>query len=192
MKVLAYILENTNKIYTINNQPIFLYINECKLDDDNIYIDTVGGPRTERKKLSALVEKGDTVMVRSLVDLADTGEELVNLLREFQNKGVEVASLSQEWYDGARNLEMVEDIVSITTEYSEKKRKLGMERARKKGHMGRKPMKNRDDIEDKVKESRRIGLSVSETMNNYGISRSTYYRMIHTKDKNMDFSAFGK
>lgn len=191
-KVFAYFLNNSNTIYKVKNQPLFLYIEEHMIQDDDIYEDDMGTERKGLEKLFRSVETGDTIIVRSLVDLADTGKDLVNTLHKFQDKRVDVVSLSQEWYDGAHNLELVEDVVSIITEFSEKKRKLGMEKARKQGRIGRKPMKNRDDIEDKVKESRRIGLSVSETMNYYGISHSTYYRMIHTKDKNTDFSAFGK
>lgn len=190
-KVFAYFLNNNNNIYKVKNQPLFLCIKEYMIQEDDIYEDDMGKERKELEKLFRSVETGDTVMVRSLVDLADTGKELLNALHAFQDKGVDVVSLSQEWYDGAHNLGLVEDVVNIITEFSEKKRRLGMEKARKQGRIGRKPMKNRDDIEAQVK-FWRMFQDAETTMEMFGISRSTYYRMINSPSKNEDFSQFGK
>lgn len=192
MRLWAYALVNNNNIYIIDNQPLFLLIKECGLCEDNVYIDEVGGIRTELRKLFGVIEKGDTVMVRSLVDLADTGKDLVNVLNELQSKGVGVVSVAQRWYDGKQNLNQVEDVINIITEFSEKKRKLGMEKARKKGRMGRRPMKHRAAIEEQVKLLHLQQADVESTTEMFGISRSTYYRMVKSKDKNEDFSQFGK
>lgn len=190
-KVFTYFLNNNNAIYKVKNQPLFLYIEEHMIQDDEIYEDDVGTERKELEKLFRSVETGDTVIVRSLVDLAGSGRDLVDTLHRFQDKGVDVVSLSQEWYNGARNLKLAENVVNIMMEFSEKKRKLGMEKARKQGRIGRKPMKNRDDIEAQVKFWHMFQDSKT-TMEMFGISRSTYYRMINSNKKIEDNSQFGK
>ena len=78
----AYLLENRMKTYSIDNQPIFQMIRECGLDEEAVFIDAIGNvERNELKHLISIVESGDTVIFRSLVDIADTADEIVSLLK---------------------------------------------------------------------------------------------------------------
>lgn len=38
----AYLLENTKRIYEINNRPLFELIRDCHLKDERIFIDSMG------------------------------------------------------------------------------------------------------------------------------------------------------
>lgn len=68
-KVFAYFLNNNNNIYKVKNQTLFLCIKEYMIQEDDIYEDDMGKERKELEKLFRSVETGDTVIVRSLVDL---------------------------------------------------------------------------------------------------------------------------
>lgn len=106
----AYLLENKMKAYSIDNQPIFQMIRECSLEEDAVFIDAVGdSERNERKHLISIVESGDTVIFRSLVDVADTADEIVSLLKMFAEKGVDVVSVVEYTFDLKKNASVLFD-----------------------------------------------------------------------------------
>ena len=95
----AYLLENTKRIYEINNRPLFELIRDCHLKDERIFIDSMGADRTEFKELQSIIAGGDTLMVRSIMDIADTPIEIVNLLEWFGSRGIEIVSTHEPDYD---------------------------------------------------------------------------------------------
>lgn len=178
MALWAYFLENKVKIYTVNNRPLFELVQECKLTEDSIYIDDVTGGRDGLQELFGVVQTGDVVMVRSLIDLADDGAELVGVLRMFERIGVEVVAVSETWYEHKTGLVQVESVVGMVQAMADKKRRLGMERARTEGRMGRK-MDGRKT--EQMRKLRAAGLTVQEIAELCGVSRSTYYRRVGKK-----------
>lgn len=173
--VWAYFLENKSQIYSVNNRPLFLFIQEHGLGEEHIFADEMTAGRDELCALLGAVQTGDTVAVRSLVDLADSGDKLVSILRSFRDKGVAVVSLAENWYRHEDGLVQAESMVGMVAEWSEKRRRLGIERARQDGRMGRKA-----DGRKKVQVLRlkSAGLSVKEIVELCDISRSTYYRYL--------------
>lgn len=171
----AYFLENQTELYFIHNQPIFLFIQEHGLGEECIFSDEITAGREDLCALLRVVQTGDTVVVRSLVDLADTGVGLVDVLCSFRDKGVMVVSLAEEWYRHEDGLVQVESMVGMVAEWSEKRRRLGMERARQDGRMGRKVDGRKMAQVQRLKSA---GLSVKEIVELCGISRSTYYRYL--------------
>ena len=173
--VWAYFLENKTEIYAVNNRPLFLFIQEHGLGEERIFSDEITAGRDELCALLGVVQTGDTVVVRSLVDLADGGNELVDVLCSFRAKGVMVVSLAEKWYRHEDGLAQVESMVGMVANWSEKRRRLGMERARQDGRMGRK-VDNRKMAQ--VQRLKSAGLSAKEILELCGISRSTYYRYL--------------
>lgn len=174
--IYAYLLGNNVKIYEVNNQPIFKLIRDCDLPENNIYMDDMGNTvRPELELLKNTVVSGDTVMVRSLLDIADNPTNIVDLLKLFGDKGVEVTSISEPYYEYDKYFGIISDTVRICAELAEKKRRLGIEKATAEGRMGRKIDTN---IVDKVKRLKAADFTVREITQLCGISRSSYYRMI--------------
>ena len=174
--VYAYILENIMKVCEVDNKPIFKFIKECELPETSIYIDKMGDvTRPELKKLQNIVADGDTVLVRSLLDLADKPDDLISLLNCFGVKNIEVVSIVEPYYKYGDSFLYIKNAFTLYADFSEKKRRLGIERAKAEGRMGRKSDK---DIVDKVKRLKKAGFSIQEIVSLCGISRSTYYRMI--------------
>ena len=171
----AYVIENVSRIYEINNQPIFQLVRDCHLKEDRIFIDRMGADRVEFRELQATVEKGDAVMIRSIVDLADTAYDIVQALEWFGERGIEIVSAEEQEYDYVKNHNLVVDIVCMCCELTEKKRRLGIEKAKAEGRMGRKC--NRDKRE-KVLKLKSAGFVRDEILKMCEISYSTYYRYI--------------
>lgn len=176
MRLWAYFTTNIGNIYKVDNRPLFQLIRDSGLEEDSIFTDDATDGYGELERLLEVVGRGDTVMVRSLVDLADDGAGLVERLRVFRDKGVEVVSISEEWYEGA--VEQVERVVNVERAMTEKKRRLGMERAREDGRMGRKANVNNREQMEKL---RNAGMTVEEICSLCRISRSTYYRGMSKK-----------
>ena len=174
--VYAYILENVLKAYEVDNQPIFKLIRECDLPEASLFIDKMGDiTRPELQKLQSIVADGDTVLVRSLLDLADKPSDLISLLNCFGGRNVEVVSIVEPYYKYGNSFLYLKNAFSLYADFSEKKRRLGIERAKAEGRMGR---KCNEDTVSKVKRLKNAGFSIQEIISLCGISRSTYYRMI--------------
>ena len=171
MRLWAYFTTNIGSIYKVDNRPLFQLIRDSGLEEDSVFTDDATDGYAELEHLLEVVECGDTVMVRSLVDLADDGTGLVARLRAFRDKGVEVVSINEEWYEGA--VEQVERMVILERAMAEKKRRLGMERAREDGRMGRKADQTK---KERMAKLRNAGMTVEEVCDLCGVSRSTYYR----------------
>lgn len=171
----AYLLENTKRIYEINNRPLFELIRDCHLKDERIFIDSMGADRTEFKELQSIIASGDTLMVRSIMDIADTPIDIVNLLEWFGSRGIEIVSTHEPDYDYEKNYNLVTDIMGMSAELTEKKRRLGIDKAKLEGRMGRKSNK---EIKERVLKLKSADFPRDEIMKLCGISYSTYYRMI--------------
>lgn len=174
MALWAYFTENKSSTYIIDNSPLFCLIRDAALPEDSVFVDDIrDAERPELKKLFGAVTAGDTLMVRSLADLADTPVALISALQGFEDRGVEVVAIAEPWYTYKDNFEQIDCTIGIVTEQAEKKRRLGIERAKDAGRMGRKPNSSK---QEQIQKLRSAGLTVKEITKLCGISRSTYYR----------------
>jgi len=171
----AYFLSNTCTLYGVDNTPLFKLIQECQMGEDSIFTDDMTADRTERDDLMRHIQRGDTIIVRSLVDLADNADDLVVLLQEIEAKGVDIASVSEPWYEYKRSFEQVSRGIDIVRELAEKKRRMGMQRAKVEGRMGRKADGRKAE---QMRKLRAAGLTVREITELCRVSRSTYYRQV--------------
>lgn len=176
MRLFAYVQVNGSLIYEVNNQELFRLIRDGGLEERFVYDDDL--MVEERVELQALLqdtETGDVVMVRGLADLAATTTELMGVLRKFYEKGVDIVSVSEQSYNHLEAFPTLELGAQIVVQMTEKKRRLGMERAKDEGRMGR---RQRDGVREDVLKLRAAGVSPADIVRLCKISRSTYYRTI--------------
>ena len=134
----AYMLENTNNTYKIDNQPLMAEIVRNEIDEEKIYIDAVGdGKRPEFNLLLNDIQDGDILYIRSIIDLSDATGAILYILGSLGEMGVVVRSVCEPQYEYG-NLIVLGYGVKIVKELSEKKRKLGILQAVSAGKMGRK------------------------------------------------------
>lgn len=70
--IYAYMLENTSQYLYIDNSILIEFLNENKIEEDNLYIDAIDDiERTELMKLIDILDRGDTLIVRSIADLSN-------------------------------------------------------------------------------------------------------------------------
>ena len=78
---IAYVLENTDGVEYRSNKPLFEVINEFKVKDDQIYIDN-NYNKPELKRMIQVIKPEDTLLIRSVEDMADTMNDLLLILKK--------------------------------------------------------------------------------------------------------------
>lgn len=171
----AYMLENNNQTYKIDNQPLMAEIVRNEIDEEKIYIDAVGdGKRPEFNLLLNDIQDGDILYIRSIGDLSDTTGTILYILGSLGEMGIVVRSVCEPQYEYG-NYIVLGYGVKVVKELSEKKRKLGILQAASAGKMGR---KIDEDTKEMVVRLKKSGFTVEEITDLCDISRSTYYRYV--------------
>lgn len=176
---LAYFIENTGEDI-IDNTALFRLINDLYIDENEIYVDTEDS-KEELEKLLEIIDYEDRLVVRSVVDLADTATELLDILFELQDKGVILESASEPYISKENYYLTFKDFVDITKYYSEKKRKHGYQQAKEKGIVGR-PAKT-EEIEKAIRLYKTRAFTIAEIEDLTKISKSTLYRYLKDIDR---------
>ena len=112
---IAYVLENTDGVEYRNNKPLFEVINEFKVKDDQIYIDN-NYNKPELKRMVQVIKPEDTLLIRSVEDMADTMNDLLIILKKLSGKKITLYSCSEPFLCGDEYLEYINGYIKIITE----------------------------------------------------------------------------
>lgn len=158
----------------------------------DIFSEHISGAKSDRPELQKMIEQlreGDTIVVWKLDRLGRSLRDLVNLISQFQEKGVGFQSLQDNidtttptgkltFHLFAALAEFERDIISTRT-------KAGLEAARARGRKGGRPKGLSKKAQDKArlaeslyKEQQR---SISEICDHLDISKPTLYRYLRSR-----------
>lgn len=156
---------------------------------DEIYEEKISTRKVNRQQLTLLLGKlraGDTLVVWKLDRLGRTVIQLLELVENFNAKGINFVSL-QENFDTTTPMgkyvflmfcglaQMERDIISERT-------RAGLKAARKRGRVGgRKPIEDKK-IEKAIKMYQSNEFSINEILEITGISRTTLYNYLRKGD----------
>ncbi|UNU73373.1 recombinase family protein [Moraxella nasovis] len=177
---------NINKIDKLGKHQIVGYIRVSSLDQnterqldgvtlDRVFIDKITGSTKNRPQLNAMLDYvrfGDTVIVHSLDRLARNLEDLLDIIKQLNDKGVIFQSLKENVkFDGSSPSAMDKLILHIFGAIAEFNRSLireaqkeGIAKAKQRGaYKGRKPALNKTQ----VKELKDIIESKNNSIENY-------------------------
>ena len=151
---------------------------------EHLFTDALTGRRAERSGLQALqgaVRSGDMVLVTRLDRLGRDLNELIELIRAFDQAGVSLRFLEDDISTENGQARVV--LAVLVAEAQAERRRLqertseGRVEAREKGvRFGRKPSVDRD----MVQELRRQGLGATDIARQMRIGRSTVYAILHS------------
>lgn len=175
----AYFIENTNDNY-IDNTELFNKIRELYIDENEVYSD-VEDSKEELEKLLEVIDCGDRLVVRSVVDLSGTAKGLLNLLSDLQDRGVILESLSESYISRENYYLTFKDFIDITEHYTEKKRQRGYQQAKERGIVGR-PAKT-TEIEQAIRLYKTKVFTIAEIEQMTKISKTTLYRYLKDIDR---------
>ena len=152
---------------------------------DEVYIDRMSGRnigRPELKRMLEYVRRGDTVIVESISRFARNTRDLLELVEQLAEKGVEFVS-QKEAIDtttptGKFMLTVFGAVAELEREYILQRQREGIEIAKTQGkYKGRKPIQP-DDFDAVVDQWRAGHITAVQAMKKLGISKATFYRRI--------------
>lgn len=172
----AYVLENQGVKDTRSNQPIFLLIRQLHVADDNIVVDS-DTDRVELKMMLSSITTGSHLIVRSVLDMADTLEDMLQTLKILSEKGVTIYSHVEQFLNDLDYLTVLTGCIEIEQAFRAKKREMAYQKAKVSGKVGR-PKKKEVAQALTLYEN---GVSVAQVEAVTGVSKSTLYRHIKKK-----------
>ena len=173
----AYVLENIDITEKRNNQPLFLLIEQLEVTDDNIYVDKdTDTERNELMKLLAEIKPYSKLLVRSIVDLAETFTILKSVLQKLTEKKIVLFSCEEPFLCGDEFLEYLTAFAKMFVVYERKKQRMGYNKALENGLVGR-PKKSKE-VEQAIKLYNSGLFKISQIEIITGVSKSTLYRYL--------------
>ncbi|WP_370297224.1 recombinase family protein [Rossellomorea marisflavi] len=153
---------------------------ECKV----LYREEHSSPK-RRVKLEELlheVGEGDTVVVTSLIDFADSSRQLLELLNQLEAKGTRFISISEGLSTSPgqsyRFQEVLEHLISFQSDVISERTKKGIGEAKEKGVSTGRPRKPDENVKKAIDMYETKTYSLSEIKEKTGISKSTLYRYL--------------
>ena len=156
-----------------------------QLGVEELYIDKASGKNTDRpelKKMMAYVRRGDTVIVEAISRFARNTRDLLSLIEQLQEKGVEFVS-RKEAIDtttptGKFMLTVFGAVAELEREYILQRQREGIEIAKQQGkYRGRKPL-SPPGFQEVVARWKRGELTAAEACRRLGMSKATFYRKV--------------
>lgn len=179
MKI-GYIRVSTQEQNTIRQEVLME-----SLGVEELYIDRASGKNTQRPELQKMldyVRRGDTVIVESISRFARNTRDLLELVEQLTEKGVEFVS-QKEAIDtstptGKFMLTIFGAVAELEREYILQRQREGIEIAKSQGkYTGRKPITHPDF--DRVTALWRSGeITAVEAMRRLNMKPSTFYRKV--------------
>ena len=157
---------------------------------DKIYEEKVSGTKADRPQLNALLSQlrsGDVLVIYELKRLGRRAMQLLELAEEFQRRGVELVSLTENintttpmgryiFATWCALAQLDRDIIAENT-------RAGLEAARARGHFGGRPPAKKADVETALKLYDTGKFSGQEISNQTGLSVSTLYRYLRLREE---------
>ena len=177
MKI-GYIRVSTHEQNTVRQEVLME-----SLGVDEVYIDRMSGRnigRPELKRMLEYVRRGDTVIVESISRFARNTRDLLELVEQLAEKGVEFVS-QKEAIDtttptGKFMLTVFGAVAELEREYILQRQREGIEIAKAQGkYTGRKPIFS-PDFDRVAAQWRRGELTAVQAMKKLNMSKATFYR----------------
>ena len=155
--------------------------------EDALYIDKQSGKNTDREQLKALLSfarKGDTIITESISRIARNTRDLLNIVDQLSNRGIEFISLKEKidtsTPQGKFMLTVFAAMAELERESILERQKEGIALAKEAGvYQGRQKIKiDRTKFESICKEWRKGNITATEAMKRLELKPNTFYRRV--------------
>lgn len=152
---------------------------------DKLFLENYTGTKASRPELDRLrdqMRSGDTVLVTKLDRLARSTKDLLNLVSEFQEAGVELQVLEQnintKTTEGKFLLNVLSAVAELERDMIVARTQQGLAAAKAKGRLGGRKSKLSPAQMAEVKNFYEGGKSVSDIAGLFNVSRANIYRVL--------------
>ena len=154
---------------------------------EKVFVDKASGKNTNRaafKEMMAFVRAGDTVVVESISRIARNTRDLLSIVSELTEKGVEFVSLKENidttTPQGRFMLTVFGALAGLERENILERQREGIEIAKSEGkYKGRKPIDyDEAQMKDLCKKWREGEITATAAMKELGLKPNTFYRRV--------------
>ncbi len=156
------------------------------VEPDHIFEEKRSGIDSNRPALKdalRFARKGDTFVITKIDRLARSATDLLSIVKELQQKGVELRVVDQSIDTsspaGRAMLQMLAVFAEFETAIRSERQMDGIAKAKEKGtKFGRKPQAT-PDVVASIRQMRADGLLIKDIMQATGLSKASVYRALH-------------
>ncbi len=153
---------------------------------EKIYKEKITGTKKDRPELSKLLEyarDGDTIIITDLTRISRSTKDLISLVEELGNRGINIKSLKESWLDtttaqGKLMFTIMAGLSQFERDLISERTKEGLKSARARGRSGGRPRKSDKDIQKALKLYNSKDYTIKEITEMTNISKATLYRYI--------------
>ena len=153
---------------------------------DEIFTEKMTGTKADRPELDKvrmIVREGDVVVVESLSRLGRSSKDLLNLLDEFEQKGVQVVSLKENIDTSTPTGKLITTVLSAISQFERdlivQRTQEGLAAAKARGgKTGGRPPVDKKAIDRAVKLYQSQMYSIKEITAMCGVSQASLYRYV--------------
>ena len=182
MANIGYIRVSTQEQNTARQEEM---LNKFKID--RMYVEKISGKNTNRpelKKLLGYVREGDTVIVESYSRFSRSTRDLLDLVEQLNQKGVNFISIKENvdttTPQGRLIMTIFAGLVQFEREQTLQRQAEGIAIAKQEGkYKGRKPIDiNRKEFEKQVQAWKEGKQTATQAMKNMSLKPNTFYRRV--------------
>ncbi|MEA4989062.1 MAG: helix-turn-helix domain-containing protein [Anaerovorax sp.] len=173
--ILAYVLENMGPTDFRNNQNVFLLIKDLEISENNQYFDS-NLERLELFKLIEVLQAKDRLVIRSVMDLADSLSDLIGVFQKLTEKQITLCSCEEDYLCGDDYLDTLNGFAQLYVDFEKKKQQQSYQKALDSGSVGR-PAKAKE-VEQALDMYQSGKYKVNQIESITGVSKSTLYRYL--------------
>lgn len=155
------------------------------VEEKNIFLEKITGTKKDRPAFNEMVKylrEGDTVVVYKLDRIGRSTKHLVDLINDFQEKGINFVSINENIDTTTGMGKLVFTIFSGLAQFERdiisERTKSGLDAARARGRKGGRPRKDQSKLELAFKMYDSKEYSIKEILGATGISRATFNRYL--------------
>lgn len=156
---------------------------------DRIYTEKMTGTKKDRPSLNDLrdvIRQDDIIVIESLSRLGRSTKDLLNLIEEFNDKGVSLKSLKEEIDTSTPTGKLILTVLSALCQFERdltvQRTQEGLKSARARGRVGGRPKKDKKVIDKALKLYDSKVYSVKEICVLTGVSQGTLYSNLKARN----------
>lgn len=173
----AYFLDVQGPEDNRNNSKVFKLIDDFGIPEDRVFADEKLEDRTEFKTMMELLECGDTLIIRSVKDIAEDINDLYNdIFPKLEDKGVELFSCEEPFLCGDTSFSTLNAFMLLLDYFYKKRKQSGYQKALDEGRVGR-PAKT-EDVEKAIEMYESKTYTIAQITQLTGVSKSTLYKYL--------------
>ncbi|WP_085520981.1 recombinase family protein [Tuberibacillus sp. Marseille-P3662] len=175
-----------------NDQNLHMQFDTLKhygVKEENVFAEKITGTKKDRPKFNEMLKylrEGDTVVVYKLDRIGRSTKHLVDLINDFQEKGINFVSLNENIDTTTAMGKLVFTIFSGLAQFERdiisERTKSGLESARARGRQGGRPKKDPSKLDMAFRMYDSKAYSIKEILDATNISRATFYRYLSQRE----------